>query len=236
MTRSLVKDGILRIVKGGLFRRLAHDNSGVTVIETAFITPIILLMGMAGLELANFALVNMRLNQAAVHISDNTSRVGSTGILSAQRVDEADINDLLIGLNYQAGESIDLFQHGRVIVSSLEQNTDGGQWIHWQRCQGELDYSSAYGPEGTGESGTAFSGMGPPGAEVRAPPGSAVIYVEIAYEYQPIIGNQISSAFVQDEDILTESTFIVRSSRDLTRLYHQDDSTPQATCDKFDNL
>lgn len=215
-------------------RDLLSDTRGVTIIETAFITPIILLMGVGGLELANFAVINMRLNQAAVHITDNASRIGANDLLAAQRVDEADINDLLIGLDIQAGEQIDLYETGRVIISSLERNDDGGQWIHWQRCKGKKNVAGAYGGEGTGAAGTGFPGMGEDGARVTAPEGGAVIYVEIYYDYQPMIDNDIANDIVGRTEVGTTSAFIVRSTRDLSRLFRQDATTPQATCDVFD--
>src|SRR3546814_13154337 len=48
----------------------------------------------------------------------------------------------------------DFRTHGRIILSSLERNDDGGQWIHWQRCYGDLDVESSYGEAGDGEEGT----------------------------------------------------------------------------------
>src|SRR3546814_6366403 len=63
---------------------------------------------------------------------------------------------------------MDFKTHGRIILSSLERNADGGQQIHWQCCYGDLDVASSYGEAGDGEEGTDFPGMGPDGAEVTA--------------------------------------------------------------------
>src|SRR5690606_30651716 len=99
---------------------------------------------------------------------------------------EADINDVFAGVEKQAG-NLHFEQHGRIILSSLERNSDGGQWIHWQRCYGDLNVDSSYGTEGDGQSGTDFPGMGPEGAEVTAAAGTAVMFVEVVYEYQPLL-------------------------------------------------
>src|SRR3546814_6547403 len=82
----------------------------------------------------------------------------------------------------QAG-NLDFRTHGRIILSSLERNDDGGQWIHWQRCYGDLDVESSYGEAGDGEEGTDFPGMGFEGAEVTAAAGTAVMFVERSEEH-----------------------------------------------------
>src|SRR3546814_18229085 len=81
---------------------------------------------------------------------------------------------------------MDFKTHGRIILSSLERNADGGQQIHWQRCYGDLDVASSYGEAGDGEEGTDFPGMGPDGAEVTAAAGTAVRFVKVYYDYQPL--------------------------------------------------
>src|SRR3546814_14387648 len=86
---------------------------------------------------------------------------------------------------------LDFRTHGRIILSSLERNDDGGQWIHWQRCYGDLDVESSYGEAGDGEEGTDFPGMGFEGAEVTAAAGTAVMFVENYYDYQPLLYGKV---------------------------------------------
>jgi hypothetical protein len=216
--------------------RLVRRSDGLALTEFAFIAPILLTLGFAGLELANFAIVSMQLNQAAVHIADNSSRIGERDNLSSQRIFENDINDLFIGVNIQAGDRLDLYEHGRVILSSLEQNSDGGQWIHWQRCMGKLNKQSAYGSEGTGETGTGFPGMGSGGSLIQAPEREAIMYVEIFYTYQPVVGNLFSSGFLDELDLSTEAVFNVRGTRDLSQIYTLPVPATPATCDKFEGV
>src|SRR3546814_15826482 len=63
-------------------------------------------------------------------------------------------------------------------------------YIHWQRCRGSKTHTPKYGTAGK-SSGTNMSGMGPAGQQVTAPSGGAVIFVEVAYTYQPLISSKV---------------------------------------------
>jgi len=73
--------------------------------------------------------------------------------------------------------------------------------------------------------------MGPTGREVFAFDEEAVMFVEIAYDYQPLI----SSKFVGTPEINSIASFTVRSARDLGGIYQRDPSSPDpiADCDNF---
>ena len=216
--------------------KLRGDSSGLALIEFAFVAPIIMVLGFAGLEAANYAMVAMRLNQAAVHVADNASRIGDSDQLAAKRVYEGDLNDLFLGVNIQFGEALGLYENGRVVLSSLEVNPEGGQWIHWQRCKGIKAEESAYGAEDEGASGTGFPGMGPSGNETTAEVGEAVMFVEIYYTYQPIIGNSFAQEFGVSREMKTEAVFGVRGTRDLDGLFARSPAAPPSTCDKFEGV
>lgn len=218
------------------WRALRSDISGVAMVEFAFIAPIMLLLGVGGIELVNFTVVNLRLSQAAVHVADNGSRIGDRDQLVAQRIYEGDLYDMFTGVRLQTGGQIDLFENGRVIISSLERNPDDGQWIHWQRCMGKLNVASEYGPEGMGALGTGFAGMGKAGAELEAEAGSAVIFVEIFYDYTPLVGSNFAGDLSQIRRVKTSSAYIVRGTRDLSGLYQRPGQTAQATCNKFETI
>lgn len=216
--------------------RALRDNRGVAMVEFAFIAPLILFIGVVGIEMSNFAVSSLRISQAAMHIADNGSRIGERGTLSAQRIYEGDINDLFIGVRLQAGSSIGLYETGRVIVSSLERNSDGGQWIHWQRCMGKLNAVSSYGPQGTGATGTAFAGMGEAGEELTAEAGQAVVFVEIVYEYQPLVDNGFTNRFLPTGPIRSTAAFNVRGTRDLAGIFQRSPASPVSSCDKFEAI
>lgn len=196
-------------------RTLPHDTGGLALIEFAYSLPFLTAIGIYGAELANYATVKMQISQVALHVADNASRIGENGVLQDIKIYESDINDLFTGAEMQAGDR-DLATNGRIILSSLTRNGSGGQWIQWQRCDGALDHDSTYGEEGDGATGTSFQGMGPTGNKITASSGTAVMFVEVAYTYQPLF----SDSWVPGPTKMVEfAAFNVRDDRDLTQIY-----------------
>lgn len=211
-----------------LCARLRDDTSGLALLEFAYSLPLLIGIGGFGLEMSNLAMVNTRISQAAMALGDNMSRVGVASTLSATQIREADVVDSFIGLKKQTGE-LQLTEKGRVILSSLERNASDGQWIHWQRCIGKKVIGSSYGVEDTGKTGTAFTGMGPTAAKITAPPDSAVMYVEIKYDYQPLF----TTMFIPARVITYEASFIVRDNRDLTQIYNPSPVATKHSCNLY---
>jgi Flp pilus assembly protein TadG len=209
--------------------RLRGDTSGLAAVEFALTSPIILAMFLSGAELTNYAITKLRISQIALHVADNASRIGTNSLLTAPQISETQINDLLIGANLQAG-ALDLSTRGRVIVSSLEPvanpNTTSKFKIRWQRCYGGKTYSSSYGVQGD----TNKNNMGPAGQTVTTPDDTAVMFVEVAYDYQPLI----SSRLVPTTVIKDIAAMTVRDNRDYagngeTGVYNNEGATP-STC------
>lgn len=203
-------------------RRLAAHTSGVAVTEFALGAPFLLMAGLWGAEQTNYAIVNMKISQLAIHLADNGSRVGDTSTLQNRKIYESDINDLIYGAQLQGGQQIGLYDNGRVFISSVEvQTTAAGtpQYIHWQRCRGAKNVASTYGNEGDK---LGSKGIGPTGEEVTAEPGDAVIFVEINYTYQPLV----SARLLGNRDISAIASFTVRDNRDLTQIYQRDAASP----------
>ena len=73
--------------------------------------------------------------------------------------------------------------------------------------------------------------MGPPGQEVWAFPGDAVMFVEIAYDYQSLVGEP----FGITGEVRATASFTVRDDRDLSQIYQRDADAPDpvADCDMF---
>ena len=215
-----------------LLSRLAASCSGVAATEFAIVLPFLLGTGLMGLEVANRAIVQMRVSQIASQIADNASRIGDTSTLQNRKIYENDINDLFRGAQLQGGRRIGLFDNGRVIISSLEvvPDTDAQQYIHWQRCLGLKNHTSTYGLEGDGLDG-GLPGMGPVGEEVVAFAGEAVIFVEVAYDYDSIAGDN----FGFSNEVTATASFTVRDDRDLTKIYQRDpgDPDPVASCSDY---
>lgn len=206
-------------------RRLSASRRGIALTEFAFSLPIMILIMGSGLELANYVITTKRISEVAVMIADNASRIGSQSVINNKPISEAEINDVFIGAELQSA-GLNIPENSRIILSSLQQNSDGGQWIKWQRCFGSLARTSSYGEEDEGATGTSFEGMGEPGARVTASSGDAVMVVEIFYQYQRITPLMALPV----EEMHEVAAFNVRDSRDLTQIYNIEGVTP-STCD-----
>lgn len=209
-------------------RHLAKCESGLALIEFAYCLPVFTGLGLTGVEIANLAIANMKVSQIAMAVADNISRSKQAVPLGLPQLREHDINDAFIGANLQ-GENLDVFRNGRIIISSLQQNASGGQWIAWQRCKGMRSVVSSYGAEGTGATGTAFPGMGTASRRVVAEPGTAVIFVEFTYTYKSLVASTILGPITLRE----ETAFFVRDDRDLTRVYNPSPTVTSSACNVF---
>ncbi|WP_320443467.1 TadE/TadG family type IV pilus assembly protein [Sphingopyxis yananensis] len=195
------------------------------IIEMALVLPLLIFMGLAGLELVNLTLTQTRLSQLALTAADNASRIAVGNGLSLPRVREVDVNEVFTGVGLQ-GSGLNFARHGRLILSSLETNSDGGQRIQWQRCFGELVVPSSYGVEGDGRTGTALKGMGPSGNQISAIGGAAVMFVEVFYDYQPMI----YGAWLGPRRLHTTAAYNIREGRDLTKIYNDAPFAPVLAC------
>jgi hypothetical protein len=202
-----------------LLRKIAKfrsDTSGLALLEFAFMLPIFLTISLTGAELTNFVITKMRISQIALHLADNSARIGTGSQLEAKTITESDINDLLIGAQYQSGE-LDLFAKGRVILSSVEPvaspNTTNKFKIRWQRCKGSKTHASSYGVAGA----TNLDGMGPVNRMAMPAEDGVAMFVEVYYEYTPLVktslspGNmtEIASMMVRDRRDTSSDTRIV---------------------------
>jgi len=204
-----------------LFRapRLLGNESGMALVEFALSLPLVIALGIGGFELAHFALTNMRVNQIALSVADNAGRV-------LNGIDEADVTEVFAGARI-TGDPIDFEQKGRVVLSSLQhnglENEDEGQMVNWQRCWGELDAAPLYAVENDGRTDGSLQGMGPPAQQIASVRGTAVMFVEVTYNYEPMIGGVLSPRRIR-----YESAFIVRNrtNNDITNI----GSIPESTC------
>jgi hypothetical protein len=212
----------LRAKARRVISRLSGDTSGLALIEFAFAAPLVLGMGMMGTDTALLVISHMQVSQIAMHAADNASRVGEQDVLTSRKVFERDIAETMIGAEKLDG-NLNLFLNGRVIISSLQRNATGGQWIAWQRCRGAKRYDSSFGVEGDGATGTTFLGMGEPGRRITASAGTAVMFVEVAYNFKSISPLNL----FDNQEMVYTAAFNVRDNRDLTRLYP---GGPVASC------
>lgn len=192
------------------FASLRRDVRGTAVIEFALVVPVLLIVGLGGLELANFGIANLRVSQIAMTTADNAGRVRN-------QISEADINELMTGAKF-IGRGIQFADNGRIILSDLEPNgqpdTGGkkGFKIGWQRCAGKLGVVSAYGAEGKGATDASLKdGLGPdPTKKVVPAADTALMYVEVTYNYQPLVAGR----WLSETTIKAERAFNVRQRTD----------------------
>lgn len=229
-------------------RRLARDRRGTALLEFAFAMPIVLTLGMYGIETANLALVNLRVSQIALNLADNASRVGIASGLSTVQIREVDINDIFQGVRLQ-GAGINIAKYGRITLSSVEnvqQKYDSApvQRIHWQRCLGLMKgngYDSAYTTTKNAGSSSSSSNRGTDvpdgvkdpedtsGPQITAPPGSGLMFVEVNYQYQPLLGSWLIPA----SRVHYVASFIVRDRRDFAQIYNPSPTQPRAYCTTY---
>lgn len=210
-------------------RSLAHllrDRSALALTEFALAFPMVAVMGIGGAELANYVTTKMRISQAALHLADHASRMGTGTLLAAKTISETQINDVFTGAGLQAGE-LDLYTHGRVILTNVEPvanpNTNNRYKVTWQRCRGNqslpLDYT-------TGQTNIQ-DGVGSTGRKVGAPNGSATLYVKVFYRYQPLF----AQTFLPELEPMTETaSMTVRERRDLSLPIPNPDNVAISSC------
>jgi len=198
-----------------LLRRFRREERAVSTVEFALILPLFIALGMTGVEMAYMSTVNMQVSQTALSLADNASRLGQTDNSSVTpTVTEADIDSIMTGALEQ-GESFDLETNGRIILSSLEYDSaTGRQYIHWQRCRGDLEQVSSYGDEddNNGLGSTTIAGVGTADDLIEASEGSAVMVAEIFYQYDGIINGVLGEPALFRQ----EAIFAIRDDRNLT--------------------
>ncbi|QJB70614.1 pilus assembly protein [Parasphingorhabdus halotolerans] len=207
---------------------IIKNTSGLALIEFAYTAPIMLGIGLTGMETANLAVAHLQISQIAMLVADNASR-------ARESIDEADIREIFTGADL-TGDAIDFSPNARIILSSVEANgyTDSrkGQWIRWQRCYGgNTKFSSSYGNEGDGRYNSSLAaGIGPTGKKISATGSTGVNFAEVVYDYKPLISGKIFGKKV----IRYESAFVARE-RDDHELKNGSliPNNQKWTCDKY---
>ncbi len=229
-----------------LLRDLKGCSSGLALTEFAFSLPILLALSLYGFETANLAIAHLRVSNIATLAADNAARV-------RDRIDEANVIELLTGAK-MTGNNIRFAQNGRISLSSFERNSNGKQWIRWQRCDGALNVASSYGNPKNVNGGNIINGtetyqsdrttlssasqrsdpthatldaVGPAGRQIAAASGTAIMVVEVVYNYQPIVSERLFGPI----QIRYESAYNVRQRADQT-LYNTGRVTPRS-CNTF---
>lgn len=190
-------------------RSLHADTRGTALIEFSYTLPVFVFLMLGGMELVSLALAHMKVSAAAETLADNASRV-------RVQMDENDVDQIFLGVEQQ-GNTIGLKSKGRAILSSIQDNgksgNANGQYIRWQRCDGAKGAKAPkYGKEGKGQSDNSLkNGIGPTGREIKPQLGTAIMFAEVAYDYDPVI---FPSQWMARE-IRYEAAFNVRERTEL---------------------
>lgn len=251
----------MRLTKG--LESVTHDRRGVAMIEFALAAPVILLLGLGGVEIGNYVIANLRVSQIAMAVADNAGRIRTT-------IDEADVTEIMIGA-MKMGEPLSLASKGRIILSDLEQRTTttgaGGkgsvsasnpngyrQWFRWQRCACALSVPSSLGvptndagapitnlddktndDHGAVETASIIDGVGKAGNQIAAQGGTAVMVAEVVYDYQPIVPVNLITSAIRSLRIKRVVAFNVRE-RNAFSLHNDGNLTgaKRADCQIYD--
>ncbi|HEY5722348.1 MAG TPA: pilus assembly protein [Allosphingosinicella sp.] len=190
-------------------RKLRRCESGLALTEFAFAIPILLTLGLVGMEVAWLTLAHLKVSNIAMMTADNASRVRDS-------IDEGNVTELFLGAS-MAGASMNFSSRGRIILYSIEPNAaNTRQWIRWQRCTGSKAVAPSYGrPRTAGgtnivngteiyntdrqtasnnpssETGATATAIGPAANQIAAASGTAVNLAEVHYDYQPLLAGNV---------------------------------------------
>ena len=164
-------------------RNLRHDNRGVSVIETAFWLPLVVMVGMGGMEYTNFVLANQKLERISSIASDTIAR----NTIAASENSFYDVFEAV----ERVDAPFDVKGSGRTILTGVIGVNQDGEVVNkvvWQRCGG--DKTTIVSKIGTEWTATDDFGEGP---DVTLPNGvklqqnQMVVVAEVGYEYKPLI-------------------------------------------------
>lgn len=230
---------------GAFLNQLRADSSGLAMVEFAVSLPFFLGVTITGVELANYAAVNTRVNQIAVHVADNAARMGSNSPLAnnTTQISEIDINDVFTGARHEGDALVfDGFHpytdpgtgqtvsrgNARIFLSSVEPvanpNPTNRYRIRWQRCSGPgTHYRPTYGSPSTQ---TNAVGIGPANRQSIAPPNGATMFAEIHYHFEPML--DIGFSKMVSKDIVATAAMVVRDSRNFNTIFNAESVTPSS--------
>ncbi len=177
---SRVKHMIFKNARG-----FSSDASGTTIIEFAYIIPVVLIMLLGGFDVARYILLNQKLDRAAATMSDLVSRPAN--------ITEAEINQLMIAA-VEVVQPFNLATDGGVIVSSVYKRPGEAASVTWQiKGAGPLRPNSIIG--GVGNPPTM-----PNGFVIRD--NENIITAEVYYDFEPLffqaLKNIASAGFLPD--------------------------------------
>ncbi len=147
------------------------DRRGGVMVEFAFMMPVLVLVMLAGVDIIRFAMLQQKLNRAAVTMADLVSQYTT--------MSETQLDQLFLAIDPVIAP-FDLGSNGRVIVSSISKADAASPiLVDWQRAEaGTATATSNFGAEG----GPATL---PAGFTLDA--GENLIVAEVFYDFAPLL-------------------------------------------------
>lgn len=157
--------------------RFLRSRYGGVLVETAVIMPFLVFVMLGGVELARFALLQQKLNRAAVSMADLVAQ--------AENLTVSEVDQLFTAVEFVISP-FQMGPNGLVILTSVSADQSNPPEVDWQRAgAGSASAASTIGVAG----GPATL---PDGFLVRA--GESVIFAEVIYDFEPLLFPQVLPA------------------------------------------
>jgi len=166
-----------RPLRGPLLRLFWRARRGVAAVEFALILPVLMLLSLGCVELAQYVVLNQKLQRSATTVADLMTRDAAWTA--------AEIDDMFAAVAHVA-TPFDMRNSGVVIMTGLTGRPDGNVDISWQRTgAGTLSAGS--------ELGSAGQVIAPPGG-LTIPAAQTVVAAEVKFDYDPIFLEMLDRA------------------------------------------
>jgi Flp pilus assembly protein TadG len=151
-------------------RRLVGDRSAAAMVEFAISLPAMMLLLLAGVDLARLVIVNQKLDRVATAMGDLVAQ--------AQTISSADMTNIYAATSYIASPFD--FQHNGVVIVSSVSLVNNKLHVNWQsRGSGNLTTASKIGVSGGNAS--LPSGLTVAGTDT-------LITAEVYFNFTPFFG------------------------------------------------
>lgn len=151
--------------------RLMRDHHGSALVEFALMLPVLIVLGIGGLDFVMYLLLQQKLQNATFSLADLAARDKT---LSAAQLD-----NIFMSVQHVT-KPFDFPASGRATVSGISATSDQRPRVYWQRSgAGSLSAASRVGSTG---------GNARLPADLGIKAGETIIAAELTYEFKPLFG------------------------------------------------
>jgi len=154
-----------------LLRRLRRDRRGSALVEFALTLPVLILLGIGGLDFVTYLLLQQKLQNAAFSLADLAARDKTLSV--------AQLDNIFMSVQHVT-RPFDFAANGRATVTGISATADNKPKVYWQRSgAGSINAASRIGSPG----GNATL---PKDLSIKA--GETIIAAELTYDFEPLFG------------------------------------------------